>query len=248
MYSTLSKYYDYVFPVGKGQISFFQEIFKSERTSSALDIACGSGSYALEFSSWGLKVVAIDYDHDMIELARNKVRASGLAVEFRQGDMRDLSGLPDDFDAALCIGNSIVHLLTGEDLLRALQETNRHLRQGGIYVIQTVNYDRILKYRLTSLPKIKNSEQGLTFSRDYNLFTDNNLIEFVTQLKIEGPEGPKTVHQGSVYLRPLTADQLVEALHQAGFIAEHLYGGFNRTPHTADSPATVVVARKINQA
>lgn len=247
MYSTLSKYYDYVFPAGKAQISFFKALFKSGHVSGVLDIACGSGSYALEFSSWGIKVVGIDYEPEMVELARSKARTAGLTADFRQGDMRDLSGLPENFDAALCIGNSIVHLVSKEDLRQSLQETNRHLRQGGIYVIQTVNYDRILKYCLTSLPEIRNEEQGLTFTRDY-LIKSNDLIEFITSLKIDGPDGPQIVHRGSVNLRPLTANRLTAALEKAGLVTEQLYGGFDQSAHTIDSPATVVVARKKKQA
>lgn len=246
MYNTLSKYYDYVFPVGMEQLNMLQSFLPAGEAENILDLACGSGSYSIELVARGFKVYGLDYEAEMIELARAKASARGLAVDLRQGDMRDLAGLPDNFDAALCIGNSIVHLLTDDDLLQSLKETNRHLRQGGIYLIQTVNYDRILQYKITSLPEIKNQQQGLTFTRLYTFLKDG-LIEFTTELKKDLPTGNETVHRGSVLLRPLTAGQLTDALGKAGFVTEQLYGGFNSVAHSLEAPATVVIARKTSQ-
>lgn len=247
MYNTLSKYYDYVFSAGVEPLNMLQSLLQAGKAASILDLACGSGSYSIELAALGFEVYGLDYETEMIELARAKALARGLAVDFRQGDMRDLAGLPENFDAALCIGNSIVHLLTDDDLLQALRETNRHLCQGGIYLIQTVNYDRILQYRITSLPEIRNQQQGLTFTRLYT-FREDNLIEFTTELIKDLPTGSETVHRGSVSLRPLTAKQLTDALAGTGFTIDQLYGSFNKVAHSLEAPATVVVARKTSQA
>lgn len=247
MYNTLSKYYDHVFPAGVEPLNMMQSLLPAGKAENILDLACGSGSYSIELADRGFQVYGLDYEAEMIELARAKAAARGLAVDFRQGDMRDLTGLPEDFDAALCIGNSIVHLLTEDDLHKALTETNCHLRQGGIYLLQTVNYDRILQYKITSLPEIRNQQQGLTFTRLYT-FREDGLIEFTTELNVDRPTGTETVHRGSVLLRPLTAGQLTGALAESGFAVEQLYGGFNRAAHSLDAPATVVVARKTSQA
>ena len=141
MYNTLSKYYDHVFPAGVEPLNMMQSFLPAGKAENILDLACGSGSYSIELAARGFKVYGLDYETEMIELARAKAAARGLTVDFRQGDMRDLASLPENFDAALCIGNSIVHLLTGDDLRQSLRETNRHLRQGGIYLLQTVNYE-----------------------------------------------------------------------------------------------------------
>lgn len=247
MYNTLSKYYDFVFPAGVEPLNMLQSLLQGGKAESILDLACGSGSYSIELAARGFEVYGLDYETDMIELARAKASARSLVVNFRQGDMRDLAGLPNNFDAALCIGNSIVHLLTSEDLFQALRETNRHLSQEGIYLIQTVNYDRILEYKITALPEIRNQQQGLTFTRLYT-FRDDGLIEFTTELKQDLPSGTETVHRGSVLLRPLTATQLTDALTRTGFTVKQAYGGFNEVAHSLEAPATVMVARKTSPA
>jgi len=58
-YEEISKYYDYIFPVGKEQINFITKV-AGEGPKSVLDIACGTGGYALELAKQGYAVTAVD--------------------------------------------------------------------------------------------------------------------------------------------------------------------------------------------
>ncbi|AQS58317.1 class I SAM-dependent methyltransferase [Desulforamulus ferrireducens] len=244
MYKELSQYYDDIFPTGNAQLNFFRQLFTDNGVSRVLDVACGSGNYALEFARWGLNVVGIDYEQEMIKLAREKARKEGLAVDFHTGDMRKLDSLEGKFDAVVCIGNSLVHLLNDKDLLLALNQMKERLYYGGLLLIQTINYDRILKGNITQLPDIVNHQAGLVFTRHYE-FRADGLINFITSLVKNGPNGSQEcLGSGQVPLRPLTRKQLEESLVQANFQEIEVYGGFDRRPHSWDSQATVIKASR----
>lgn len=240
-YEEISTYYDYIFPINKTQLNFFKKHFKDKPTKSVLDIASGSGSYTLEFAGWGLRAVGIDFEEDMVKKASAKVK--GLTnVSFVTGDMRKLSFQDKEFDAAICIGNSLPHILSDEDLKAAVTEMYRILNKEGILILQTVNYDRILKHKVSELPLIENNEIGLVFRRLYD-FREDGLLDFNTELEIKKDAGTKSFNN-TVVLRPLTKLELEKMLEEAGFSQITVYGAFDGREHSDEAPATIIVAKK----
>jgi SAM-dependent methyltransferase len=80
-----------------------------------LDLACLEGMYALELARHGADVVAIEGREANVEKARFAGRALGLAVDFRLGDVRELSrARHGEFDLVLALG--ILYHLHEDDL------------------------------------------------------------------------------------------------------------------------------------
>ena len=240
-YEEISTYYDYIFPVNKTQLNFFKKQFEDHSVKSVLDIASGSGSYTLAFAEWGLRAVGIDFEEDMVKKASAKIK--GLTnVSFVTGDMRKLPFVDREFGSAICIGNSLPHLQSDEDLKAAVTEMYRILGEDGSLILQTVNYDRILKHKVSELPLIENSEIGLVFRRLYD-FREDGLIDFNTELEIK-KDGASSSYNNTVILRPLTKSELERMLKEAGFAQITVYGAFDGREHNDEAPATVVVAKK----
>ncbi|GAB6181942.1 class I SAM-dependent methyltransferase [Desulfotomaculum defluvii] len=240
MYKELSQYYDFIFPTGQGQLDFLKQVFDDLGVSRVLDLACGSGNYSLEFAKWGLSVVGLDYEQEMIRLAREKARKLGLDVNFVTGDMRNLEDIEGKFDAVICIGNSLPHLLTDKDLTTALTQMKEKLYHGGTLIIQTVNYDRILKGNITQLPDIVNNKANIIFTRQYD-FRSDAIIDFKTTLIKNEPDGSqRSLVSNQIPLRPLTRSNLEKLLQAVGFEDTQVFGGFNHKPHGWDSQATVI--------
>jgi len=87
-----------------------------------LDCACGIGTQAIGIAQRGHTVVAADLSKAAVRRAAREARKLGLDMEFHVADMRDLSALArSDFDAVLVADNSLPHLLSDEDLRRALE-------------------------------------------------------------------------------------------------------------------------------
>lgn len=106
---------------------------KLARGSAGLDIGCGIGLQTLllaEAIRPNGHITGLDISADLLDYARNKIKASPLAdrISFKQGDMHGLPFPVDSFDwiwSADCIGYP-----TG-DLLPALKEIVRVVRPGG---------------------------------------------------------------------------------------------------------------------
>lgn len=101
-----------------------------------LDIACGTGSHAIELERLGYDVTASDISDDMLSLAREKAREAGSRVRFEKQDMRTLDIAAKPFDAVLCLFDAIGHVQTTSAIKQTLGAVHRHLGQGGLFVLE----------------------------------------------------------------------------------------------------------------
>ena len=250
-YDEISKYYDYIFPVGQSQLQFISDAAdeaagSTERNNSAaiLDVACGSGGYSVELSRKGYDVTAVDLEEKMIEMARQKAADAGVSIKALTCDMTKLTGnLKGPYDCIFCIGNSIVHLGSIDEITAALTEMRQLLSHKGTLVLQIINYDRVMKYGINELPAIKNDEVGLEFIRKYEHNNNKGVINFNTTLSI-GKGRIEETFKNSIELLPLTSDKMEQALKQAGYSDITFFGDFNGITFSDDSYMLVVRAKQ----
>ena len=95
--------------------------------SRVLDVATGSGNAAIAAARCGCEVIGIDYVPALLQRARVRARAEGLAVEFVEGDAEALPFADGSFDAVL----SVVGVMFAPDQERAAAELVRVCRPGG---------------------------------------------------------------------------------------------------------------------
>lgn len=243
-YEAMERYYDHIFPLHQNNLVFLEKKLGSSNNKHILDLACGTGTYTLALATRGFRVTGIDLDETMIELARQKKReqsppVDGNGATFIKGDMLKLSAyLKTVFDGAFCIGNSLVHLETPNGIATALQETAAVLRRGAILIVQTVNYDRVLKHNVNSLPTLENEEQSVSFQRLYSYDAQKHRILFTGILTL--PDS--TSRTNTIPLYPLQKAELERILTKAGFAVKGFYGNFAGEPWSEETPATIVVA------
>jgi len=70
----------------------------------ALDLGCGTGAHSIYLAQHGFTVVGVDFSSKAIEMARDKARRTGTAIDFRIGDVTRLEFLREPFDVVLDIG------------------------------------------------------------------------------------------------------------------------------------------------
>lgn len=235
-YQTLSEYYDEIFPLKGAQKAFLHDYLKRESLSSVLDIGCGTGTFALELSQNGVNVLGVDLSEEMVEISKRKAMEEKSTALFSVADMQDLSGIKEQFDGIVCLGNTLAHVFGECELKQALTQFRD---KGSHLLIQTVNYDRILAQQVKELPIIKTS--NLIFYRFYTYRADGR-IDF--SMKIEFPDTNEVV-SGVNLLFPLKCNTLKGALLDTGWEISGLWGNFDKDPWTKDSPATVLEAKRI---
>ncbi|MGG7163305.1 class I SAM-dependent methyltransferase [Clostridium ihumii] len=236
-YDEISNYYKYIFPMSGVTLDFLKESFQNGNT--ILDVACGSGEYTIGLSKEGYKVNGIDLDEKMIEKAKEKSRTENELVEFKVGNILNLSkSYNNKFNGIFCIGNSLVHLDNKDEIEVSLNEMKNLLESNGVLVIQIINYYKVLNLNLDGLPTIKNEEKGLEFIRKYVRKDDK--ILFNTILKIEN----NNELSNSVELFPITYDDLIVSLERIGFKDIELFGGFNKNEFDKDKSMPLVIRCK----
>ncbi len=116
-----------------------------------LDLGCGTGQHARFLADQGWEVVAIDASEDAIERAQKETVPAG--VQFLLGDMGAVErSVRGHLGAALCLGNTLPHLLSPESLSRMLVGLKRRLLPGAPFLFQVLNYDRIFAGAERALP------------------------------------------------------------------------------------------------
>jgi SAM-dependent methyltransferase len=107
-----------------------------------LDVACGIGTQALALARLGYQVTASDLSAGAVARAKLEAEKRGLPIGFSICDMRDAHAHHGGgFDVAICADNSLPHLLTDEDLLRAMQQMRDCVQPGGGCLISVRDYD-----------------------------------------------------------------------------------------------------------
>lgn len=132
-YKLLAVYYDRLFepiraPMGRVRQQVLGDILK--RTSVACDLACGTGTTAVELARSGIRVYAVDASPEMCRLARKKAREAGVRVRVLHSDMRSFR-LPESMDLVTCEFDALNHLPRKSDLNRVARAVARALVPGG---------------------------------------------------------------------------------------------------------------------
>ena len=237
IYPVLSEYYDDLFPVKEPTVEFLSARFA--RGGTLLDIGCGTGSHCLSLAERGFYIVGIDPDHRMIQKAKDKVTGSN--PEFQAAGMESVASLGKHFNGIYCIGNTLVHLSGIEEVRGSFTAVYNALTPGGKYIVQIVNYDRIIKDNISSLPPL--SAGNVTLNRLYSFTEGREAILFEIQLTLkEG--GAEKVLKDRVRLLPIEKEKLTAIAEAAGFSEIRLFGSFQGEEHSADSSATILVAQK----
>lgn len=127
-----------------------------------LDASCGIGTQALGLAQLGYRVHATDLSAAELERARREAAALGLQPTFALADMRALpEQVPGSFDVVLSADNAIAHLLTGDDLLRALRGMRAKLNAAGLLVLTLRDYDALLRDRArATAPAVFDGPEG----------------------------------------------------------------------------------------
>lgn len=234
-YQHMADYYHFIFP-SEQKVSFLESVFKGKKT--LLDVGCADGGVSLGLSQRNFALTGIDIEEEMLRVAKTKAMESVFQV--KKCSMEELNEcFPEaSFDGVFCIGNTVVHLLSEEELEQAIENFNYVLKKHGKLVIQILNYEQILEKKLEELPLIENEK--VRFERRYSY--QENLILFETALYIKEFESLQTER---TYLYPFTREILVSVLQRKGFFVGELYGDFQGNPYQKNGLSLILVAEKI---
>jgi len=118
-----------------------------------LDAGGGPGRYTIELAKRGYQVVLLDVTPGNLEFARRQIKRAGVqdrVVGIAEGSIVDLSRFADNtFDATLCLGGPLSHVLSARQRNKAISELIRVTRNGAPLFVSVIGRLGLLVYELT---------------------------------------------------------------------------------------------------
>ena len=105
----------------------------SNRSLKILDIACGTGVCAVLYGKAGHRVTALDSSGQMLEVARRRFAAEGVAGEVIEEDMRNFR-LTEKVDLVTCLFDSINNLTDETELASCFGCVFESLADSGVFI------------------------------------------------------------------------------------------------------------------
>ncbi len=210
-----------------------------------MDTACGTGHHAIALASLGFQVSGSDLFPEMVSLADANAKAAGEKVTFRTagfGNISESFKQPGEFDAVLCLGNSLPHVDSNQDMKKALLDFKDLLRPGGMLLLQMRNFDLVMgeKKRWMEPQSVKDGSTEWLFLRFYDFETDGKIQFNILSLHRQA-NAPWQTQLTSTHLLPIHSEKLKAELTSLGFRDIALYGNLAAEPYKADSSGDLVL-------
>lgn len=206
-------------------IDFYVDLARAAE-GPVVELAVGTGRVAIPIAErTGKRVIGIDSSPAMLALARETAAATGVDLDLRLGDMRDLS-LDETTDLVICPFRSLLHLPTWHARRELFERVAAVLRPGGRFAWNVFVFDHAIAIDHDG----KWRDEPIRSRIDY--FPADNRAE------ITGEDGARML---AWWVSRSEWEGLIDV---SGLEVEALYGWFDRRPFDEDSREFVWVARK----
>lgn len=210
-----------------------------------LDLGCGSGEHSRLLRELGFDPTGVDRSEAQLRAARE----ADPGGRYVAADLTRLAGLAPHA-GALCLGNTLPHLCEEVQVRSFFEGLARLLDSEAPFLLQTLNYDRILArgervFPLVVRPGAEAGEETL-FLRLMTHGEDGRLTFTPATLRHRSGVSPalELLACEEVPLRAWRRAQVEGFLQAAGFAVTDAFGTMTGEPWTADSPDLVLVARR----
>ena len=227
----------------------------SETKGAILELACGTGRLTIPMVRAGGNIHGIDVALAMIARAKEKRAAlpsfQQERLSFDVADMRTLR-MDRKFEAIVLAFNTLMHMISDDDLTSVLETVRLHLSPGGLFHFdlhtpfpELLGRDPTKRYDPQEMIDPKSGERYIvTESNEYDARTQINRMYFFYQRvdRNGSPEGSEK--RAELLLRVISPRELDRWLHTSGFEVVGDWDDFEwKNPFSGRGGRRVVVAR-----
>ena len=249
-YDNFASFYDLEYAHRDEDISFYLGLAQ-ECKSPILEIGVGTCRIAIPIAKAGNTVWGIDNSAEMLGVAEQKL--SALPEEIRDRiflfhrDMRDFV-FKERFPLVTIPFRAFLHNQTMEDQISTLHNIHRHLKPNGILALDLFVPIYSVFASQKWQEKIEESElsvsnSGVSILCDIRHSPEKQALSIENTYRYTCNGKPKTKKCVMNY-RYIFRFEMELLLKQAGFLLEHVYGGFRGERYNFNSGTAVFIARK----
>ncbi len=215
--------------------SFFINILKERGVQRVLDVATGTGFHSIRLLKAGFDVTSADGSPEMLAQAFDNAKRCGFIMKTLHADWRWLSrDIHTQYDAVICLGNSLTHLFSEQDRRKALAEFYSVLHHDGVLMLDQRNYDGILDNGFTSKHVYYYCGDNVSAEPEY---VDAGLARF----RYRFPDNSEY----HLNMFPLRKDYVRRLMSEVGFQQVKTFADFQETHRVKDPDFFVHVAEKL---
>jgi SAM-dependent methyltransferase len=213
-----------------------------------LELACGTGRHALELEKYGYNVIATDRSREMLQIAQQRATKNNSKVEFVAADMEQLGLTRKEFDAAVCLFDSIGYLKTNESLVAALKGIWDHLRANGLFIFEFWHAPAMLnQYSPGRIRRWNNPKSEIIRISETTLDRKNRLARVDYTVHELNDDGTYSTFRETHLNRFFSVGEMEAILAIANFKPVRFFAGFKqREQISEDTWHVVAVARKVS--
>jgi len=217
---------------------------QTNRPLRVLDAACGTGQHAIALAKAGMRVAGADLSTEMIAVARQNAAEAEVNVDFQPAGFGSLAKTfgSKSFDALICLGNSLPHLLSIKELEKSVLDFYACLSPGGLLVIQNRNFDAVLaaRSRWMEPQSHREGDREWVFQRFYD-FEPDGLIHFNIITLHRQAQKDWQASLTATRLFPQTRQDVENALLNAGFAHLQVFGSLEEVKFDAQKSSNLVI-------
>jgi SAM-dependent methyltransferase len=207
-------------------VPFYVELAR-EAEGPIVELAVGNGRVAIPVArETRRKVIGIDRSPAMLAQARERAAATGVELELREGDVRDLE-LAEPAALIYCPFRSLLHLPTWSDRRRVFERVAAALQPGGRFAWNSFVFS----------PHVAAASDG-------NWTVQAGIRHRIDHVPADNRLDITLESGAHVSLWWVTRSEWEALIDVAGLEVEALYGDFDRRPFDEESGEFVWVARK----
>jgi SAM-dependent methyltransferase len=198
---------------------FIEYGFNTQNSALAVDLGAGHGIHSVALANLGWQVVAIDFNERLLKSLEQHQRSN---IKLVYDNLLHFKNHVGRCDLALCMGDTLSHLESPDELTELLKRIHHSLHPNGRFLISIRDYSNELTGNSRFIPVKADEDRILTCVLEY---TDEKVT--VTDLLYEKQDGNWVQKVGSYQKLRLSRELMRKYLTDEGFqiISEELHRG-----------------------
>lgn len=205
-----------------------------------LDLACGTGSLSSQLALRGFDVIGVDASYDMLSEAMNKNYQNGQNVLYLCQTMQELD-LYGTVDIAVCMLDSLNHIVDEKELLKAFEKVSLFLHPDGVFIFD-INTEYKHRHILANNTFVYDMDEiYCVWQNNYNEKTHQ------TEISLDFFEQDGDVYyreEESFVERAYTLQQISNILDKSGFEITYMFDDYSKNKPSETSQRLVYVVKK----
>lgn len=221
----------------KQEVKFICRILGLSKGEKILDLACGSGRHTVELAKRGFNVTGLDFDKQLLGLAKKLAKRNNVILRLIKSDMRIIP-YKNEFSAIINMFSSFGYFSQEKENFKVLKAVSSALKKNGLFLLDLPNKN----WLLTKVPKKIWQKVKNNYLLEERFFDKRRKIYF-NKIIVITPH--KKIKHINTLMRLYDLPEIEKKLNDAGLEVLKVYGNYKEEKFKKElSPRMIILAQK----